>query len=143
LKKGITEQLQNSHNVKEHTVNIGLNPEEQKWYGWSHRAIYGFGLGSKVKKGDCAYQPIDKDDFLDDCVRFWGDTGHGNVNGEFVYGGVEVSWKYDNKIPNKKLRSTISSVFCEFPTEYGKGEWTAKTIEEAKQMAVDFADGVS
>lgn len=26
-----------------------------KWYGWSHRAIYGFKVGDKVKKGDCAY----------------------------------------------------------------------------------------
>lgn len=26
-----------------------------KWYGWSHRAVYGFGIGDKVKKGDCAY----------------------------------------------------------------------------------------
>lgn len=26
-----------------------------KWYGWSHRAMYGFGIGDKVKKGDCAY----------------------------------------------------------------------------------------
>ena len=26
-----------------------------KWYGWSHRATYGFGIGDKVKKGDCAY----------------------------------------------------------------------------------------
>lgn len=26
-----------------------------KWYGWSHRAVYGFGIGDKVKKGDVAY----------------------------------------------------------------------------------------
>lgn len=26
-----------------------------KWYGWSHRAIHGFEIGDKVKKGDCAY----------------------------------------------------------------------------------------
>lgn len=26
-----------------------------KWYGWSHRAMYGFGIGDKIKKGDCAY----------------------------------------------------------------------------------------
>jgi len=26
-----------------------------KWYGWSHRAVYGFKVGDKIKKGDCAY----------------------------------------------------------------------------------------
>lgn len=24
---------------------IGFSEKEQKWYGWSHRAIYGFGIG--------------------------------------------------------------------------------------------------
>lgn len=27
-----------------------------KWYGWSHRAVYGFGIGDTVKKGDVAYK---------------------------------------------------------------------------------------
>lgn len=26
-----------------------------KWYGWSHRAVHGFGIGDKIKKGDIAY----------------------------------------------------------------------------------------
>lgn len=28
--------------------SIGFNPNENKWYGWSHRAIMGFGVGSKA-----------------------------------------------------------------------------------------------
>lgn len=31
---------------------IGFAPKSQKWYGWSHRAVYGFGVGHTVKKGD-------------------------------------------------------------------------------------------
>jgi hypothetical protein len=27
-----------------------------KWYGWSHRAVHGFAIGDKVKKGDCGYE---------------------------------------------------------------------------------------
>ena len=27
-------------------ANIGWSEPEQKWYGWSHRAIYSFGIGS-------------------------------------------------------------------------------------------------
>ena len=36
----------------DNTCSIGYNPEENKWYGWSHRAIYGFTIGDIVKKGD-------------------------------------------------------------------------------------------
>lgn len=77
-KKGITQFGSISGKV----CNIGFNPDENKWYGWSHRAIYGFGIGSKVKKGDCGY----------------------NSN---------------------------------------KGAWTAKTLGDAKQMAINFAKDVS
>jgi hypothetical protein len=33
--------------------NVGFSPSKQKWYGWSHRAIYGFGAGEEIKKGSC------------------------------------------------------------------------------------------
>ncbi len=39
------------------TCSIGFCAREEKWYGWSHRAIYGFGIGSTVQRGDCAYTP--------------------------------------------------------------------------------------
>lgn len=35
------------------TAQIAFSPKEQKWYGWSHRAIYGFGIGYIAKEGDC------------------------------------------------------------------------------------------
>ncbi len=28
--------------------SIGFNENEQKWYGWSHRAICGFGIGDRI-----------------------------------------------------------------------------------------------
>ena len=62
--------------------SIGYSKKDNKWYGWSHRALYGFTIGSKVKKGHCAYYPE-------------------------------------------------------------KGEWEAKTMEDAKQIAIDFSKGVS
>ena len=34
------------------TCSIGYSPKENKWYGWSHRAIHGFTIGDVVKKGD-------------------------------------------------------------------------------------------
>jgi hypothetical protein len=65
------------------TNGVGFSPKDGKWYGWSHRAIYGFKTGSTCNLGDCHYR-----------------TG-------------------------------------------GRGEWVAETIEDAKQMAVDFNQGVS
>lgn len=32
--------------------SIGFSETEQKWYGWSHRAFYGFEIGDTVDEGD-------------------------------------------------------------------------------------------
>ena len=89
-----------------------------------------------------------KENFIADCIRFWSDENHtvptareskderGNL-------GVQLDWKYNDKVKNKKLRSTISGVFQEYPEKWGRGEWIAKNIEDARQMACDFATGVS
>lgn len=34
------------------TCSIGYSTIENKWYGWSHRGFYGFGIGDIVKEGD-------------------------------------------------------------------------------------------
>ena len=33
------------------TCEIGYSRLDGKWYGWSHRAIYGFGVGDEVVEG--------------------------------------------------------------------------------------------
>lgn len=33
--------------------SIGFCEKEQSWYGWSHRAMYGFTVGYVAKEGDC------------------------------------------------------------------------------------------
>ena len=43
------EKAELDHNV----CSIGFSPKDGKWYGWSHRAIYGFKVGDVVKEGDC------------------------------------------------------------------------------------------
>jgi len=45
----IPEKSDPSHNI----CSIGFCMKERKWYGWSHRAISGFGIGDKVAEGDC------------------------------------------------------------------------------------------
>jgi len=46
------------------TCSIGFCEEEQKWYGWSHRAMYGFGIGDAVAEGDICATSGWTDEFL-------------------------------------------------------------------------------
>lgn len=49
VKYGIIPEAFDGHNV----CFIGKSWKDGKWYGWSHRAFYGFGIGDTVKEGDC------------------------------------------------------------------------------------------
>ena len=55
--------------------NIGFSEKEQKWYGWSHRAIYGFAVGDVCKQGDVGvgngynFKDGDKLKTLNDCKQ--------------------------------------------------------------------------
>ncbi len=69
-----------------HVCTIGFSTKDGKWYGWSHRAIFGFRKGSTCRKGDCHYVPRNRG---------------------------------------------------------GRGAWIAKSIADAKKMAIDFAESVS
>ena len=51
-KRGIKPELMNG--IPNSSVcSIGFSERERKWYGWSHRAIFGFKIGDVVKEGDC------------------------------------------------------------------------------------------
>ena len=51
----------------EHSVcSIGFSEQEQKWYGWSHRAIFGFGIGHVVEEGSCTAESGWTDEWLKD-----------------------------------------------------------------------------
>jgi hypothetical protein len=151
LKRGITEQIQDGYGIPT-TACIGFNPIEQKWYGWSHRAIFGFGIGSECKKRHCGFEPSNKEEFKEECLRFWGDTDMDETYKEYPIAeegtrdgklGIWVKYFYNDKVPNHIMRNQADAVFSEYPEKWGKGEWVAKTIEDAKQMAIDFARGVS
>lgn len=46
-KKGIApERAEKDCNV----CSIGYSEKDKKWYGWSHRAIHGFGIGDKAEE---------------------------------------------------------------------------------------------
>lgn len=130
VKKGITqfEKTEPDHCV----CSIGFNPEKQEWSGWSHRAMYGFGVGDEVKIGDSGYTPKDVDDFIKELKRHYKtSTFEKDVPDPDGKQGIGVL------VTNKK-----TSHFEPYP-QWGKGEWKAETIEDAKQMAIDFAKSVS
>lgn len=78
--------------------SIGFSARDQKWYGWSHRAIYGFGVGAVAKEGDCV------------CSSGWTD-------------------EYLAEHPDEDLSLPVG--------------FEAETLDEAKRMAVAFAESVS
>ena len=154
--------------TEELSRGVGFSPKDNKWYGWSHRAMFGFTIGSVCEKGHCHCLPENKEEFLASVIEFWKDDYHSNTtaihdrqeimhsepispgeaeqksvpSGKFQ-DGVTVSWLYNDSVPNKSLRGTISSLFTAYPEKWGNGEWVAKTMGDAKQMAIDFNEGVS
>lgn len=125
-------------------ANYGFSEKQQKWYGWSHRALYGFEIGSEIKKGYCGYLAPDRAGYEEQMMEFWSDPAHIDMK---IINRTDktftISWTYASDIPYEALRGTPGSTVCRYPDEFGKGEWVAKTLEDAKQMAVDFAESVS
>ena len=70
--------------TEELTHGVGFSPKDNKWYGWSHRAIYGFTIGSTCKKGDLHYKGSNLKELEEDAIRFWKDEYHKNVRCEGI-----------------------------------------------------------
>ena len=158
LSKGITEQIQPHSGNIEHTCSIGFNPIEQSWNGWSHRAIFGFGIGSEVKKGDCAYHPTCAADMEAEYLAFWDigierecetpdkkcTTQLDYMNHDVVEDGVLGFKASKTTTFNFEGRGPFTHVgFEPYPAVWGRGEWRALTLDDAKEMAIAFAAGVS
>jgi hypothetical protein len=133
--------------TEELTHGVGFSPKMNKWYGWSHRAIYGFTIGSTCKKGDCHYKGSTLGEQEEDAIRFWQDECHKNTRCEGIVEEAgekyfNIKWEYNDTVPNEKLCNTIGGCLHHIKS-LGRGEWVAGTMEDAKQMAVDFNEGVS
>ncbi len=130
------------------THGVGFSPKDSKWYGWSHRAIYGFKIGSTCKKGDCHYIASSDADLLEAALEFWRCDDYADVRSDGIIENddgdkfYDIKWDYLPSTPNKSLHGTIGGVEHYIKT-LGRGEWVAKTMDDAKQMAEDFSAGVS
>lgn len=141
---------------------IGFSSREGKWYGWSHRAIYGFEVGSSVKKGDCAYVADTPEGLIDDHSNFFAD-----ISQESADAHRKECQILDDRSGIRVLHSPVmlpvvstldeaievingdeSPELVDVAGDYtivkcGKGAWTARSIEDAKVMACAFAESVS
>jgi hypothetical protein len=129
------------HGYLDRVCSIGFSEKEQKWYGWSHRAIYGFAPGSTCVKSSLHYNASSKEEWLKDLESYYkaGDRRLVSMQEEVHRGEKVIRVRYFyNGNPQHQ-----SEIIESFPEEYGRGEWEAKTWEDAKQMAIDFARSVS
>lgn len=115
--------------------SIGYNPDTRTWFGWSHRAIFGFAPGSTCKMGDCQFEPSNASEFLDSLKSWYGDDVYKEPKYTETVAGVNVTYKDCN---GKEMLS-----FEPYPAQWGRGQWVATTEEDAKQMAIAFAKSVS
>lgn len=160
---------------KEHGINqlfsrggdvasIGFSSIENKWYGWSRRAIYGFEVGSEVKKGDCGYVGATPEDLIDDHANFFADISQASADAHRaecqILGDrsgmrilhtprmIPMASSMEDAVNSLDDDSAIDMPLVDITPDFtvvkcGRGEWVAKTMEDAKQMACDFSEGVS
>jgi len=122
---------------------IGKSDQDGKWYGWSHKGIQGFEVGDSVLPGHDAFHPMK-----------WGDYGvhmligfeqqfkdkysnfqvHEITDGPVTL-GILLTWNDEN--------AETQGRFVGPPKHWGRGAWTAKTEEDAKEMAKDYARKVA
>lgn len=141
----------------EHGVcSIGYCAKEFAWYGWSHRAMCGFKVGSQITRDHAGYRPTDKEDFVAHTIDFWRNEHIGEIiphldqeeeirhAGEVTkQKGVRLEYVYNDTVPNESLRGKTQTEFFPYPEKWGRGEWEAENLDDAMEMAKDFAEAVS
>lgn len=131
---------------------IGFSPSKQKWFGFTADKPFpwckGFGIGDSVTRDDIGYRPRNEKEWKQLILDQWN-------NEEFAWSqlrggadennreGVVVTSGYGDHPPSELLTGAIIEKFFPFPDSYGRGEWTAETLDDAKQMAIDFAEDIS
>ncbi len=77
------------------THSLGKS-DDGKYYGWSHRAIYGFEIGDSVQKGDSGYYPDTKENF-ESSMMDW--VSH-DVGVDDEYGTNYIIKSINKDVPN-------------------------------------------
>lgn len=153
--RGIYPELANDDNK---VCSVGYCEKEDKWYGWSHRAMYGFGVGDRVREGDCAFVANTPEQAVEDLSKFYENNQHTRYDitciGEDencfkmkivknIYSEEEAGRDRDKiHIPNEYVGWSMEEpIYQEVPR--GVGKWQAKNLADVRTMACDFAQSVS
>jgi hypothetical protein len=139
VKMGIKpEKANDSHCV----CSIGFCKERNTWAGWSHRAYCEFGVGHEVKVGDCAFKPSNTKELMESLKSWYSEP-------EDLYQNVKFDEKEDKIIVHYHICRNDGDIIDTSEEHlidentFGRGEWVAETLDDAKQMAIDFASDVS
>lgn len=152
---GIKPELINPHHS---TAFVGFSEKEEKWYGWS-RGFCGFKVGDSVSFGDVAFKPRNENEWVAAAIHFWVADEEAAFHRAYWkdvprdYAEDEVKPEHPETVrvlaivrvrkgpEGQEMRNVITTPP---PAEYtGRGAWTAKTLEDARQMAIDYHEGGS
>jgi len=125
---------------KKGLCQIGFSELDQKWYGWSTRAVAGFGVGSQITMDDYGFRAANEKDFVADLHKYYRGLDV-QIATQPEKDGVKVY--YDLSIQPHERDMIPPDRFHPFPEEWGKGKWKAKTLDDAKEMAIEFAKDVA
>tara|TARA_B100000214_G_scaffold10058_1_gene7324 strand:- start:104793 stop:107204 length:2412 start_codon:yes stop_codon:yes gene_type:complete len=122
--------------------SIGFSSKDNKWYGWSHRAMFGFKPGQSVKQGDCGFRPSNAQEAIDQARNFYSSEDR------------EYKVRLDSE-NDKGFKLIITSPQHDQTGHYrpelnfveevpkGQGVYTISDQTEARQAAIHFAESVS
>ena len=160
---GLLKFMAENEITHELTHGVGFSHKDNKWYGWSHRAIFGFTIGSECKKGDCGYVGTTPEDLIEDRYDFFVDISEEcaqqhkdecqileDSSGIRILTTpikLAVAQNMDDLVDAIDGEVTLveETLFKDdfYTVKCGRGAWTAKTLDDAKLMAIDFNEGVS
>lgn len=113
---------------------IGYSEKENAWFGITSASatfVSKFTVGDVIVKGMPGYIPSNESEYVESVLETLTPAPVGkitvNVCSECGVRGVRIQAENHDR-------------FFPMPVVFGKGEWTAETIEDAKQMAIDYVN---
>lgn len=138
-------------NINYSLETIGFSESQQRWYGWSPKAICGFGRGSKIQKGSIAYIPFTPEELIEEYI----DANDPNDEAERQKLkaqcrilpdrlGIMIFPEEPQDLSKSHNIVIKGQILCYAPLKQykvscGLGAWQAHTLTDAKRMAIDFA----
>ena len=133
--KGDYTQVQNHKNDPSLDANMCLL-DGDIWRAFDNETILAtFQIGSTCKKGDIHFVSSNEQEFIEQEVEFWKGKGFEVEDTFLIEVNRQVRFKFSIKNGNSKKTSFH---FARLPKSYGRGEWTAETLDDAKQMCIDY-----